>query len=131
MQVMHDPSQGIHRDLVCLQLLPVSIIMQYPNLIAQLHHVHLLSTYRFPVTPSQLHPERVADWLANAPKITRDQAPVYWTYLDRPVDGTVLLSWQTPTLGQEYPSDGYIWGPGETAFSLEVMGYVSSPPYDP
>ncbi|RAL66277.1 hypothetical protein DID88_005948 [Monilinia fructigena] len=31
---------------------------------------------RFPITPSQLHPERVADWLANAPKITRDQAPV-------------------------------------------------------
>ncbi|QSZ33844.1 hypothetical protein DSL72_005417 [Monilinia vaccinii-corymbosi] len=104
MQVMQDPSQGIHRDL--------------------LHHVHLLSTYRFPITPSQLHPERVVDWLANAPKITREQAPVYWTYLDRPVDGTVLLSWQTPTLGQEYPSDGYIWAPGETAFSLEVMGYT-------
>ncbi|ESZ94640.1 hypothetical protein SBOR_4987 [Sclerotinia borealis F-4128] len=101
-KVMQDPSQGIHRDL--------------------LHHVHLLSTYRFPITPSQLHPERVAEWLINAPKITRDQAPVYWTYLDRPVDGTVLLSWQTPTLGQDYPSDGYIWGPGETAFSLEVMG---------
>lgn len=102
MQVMQDPSQGIHRDL--------------------LHHVHLLSTYRFPNTPSQLHPERVAEWLLNAPKITRDQAPVYWTYLDRPVDGTVLLSWQTPTLGHEFPSDGYIWAPGETAFSMEVMG---------
>ncbi|TGO88138.1 hypothetical protein BPOR_0181g00090 [Botrytis porri] len=102
MQVMQDPSQGVHRDL--------------------LHHVHLLSTYRFPITPTQLHPERVAEWLLNGPKITRDQAPVYWTYLDRPVDGTVLLSWQTPTMGQEFPSDGYVWAPGETAFSLEVMG---------
>lgn len=26
MQVMQDPSQGIHRDLVCLQLLPASIV---------------------------------------------------------------------------------------------------------
>ncbi|KAI9645484.1 hypothetical protein NHQ30_006223 [Ciborinia camelliae] len=99
---MQDPSQGIHRDL--------------------LHHVHLLSTYRFPITPSQLHPERVTEYLINAPKITRDQAPVYWTYLDRPVDGTVLLSWQSPSLGQEYPSDGYIWGPGEAAYSMDVMG---------
>ncbi|KAG0650886.1 swi snf and rsc complexes subunit ssr4 [Hyphodiscus hymeniophilus] len=83
---MQDPSNGISREL--------------------LPHVHLLSTYRFPLLP-QLHPDKVAEWLLGAPKITRDQSPFYWTYLDRPVDGTIYLIWQTPALGNEFPSDGY------------------------
>ncbi|KAE8441831.1 hypothetical protein EG329_004284 [Mollisiaceae sp. DMI_Dod_QoI] len=98
---MQDPSQGIQREL--------------------LPHVHLLSTYRFPQIP-QLHPEKVAEYLLGAPKITRDQNPFFWTYLDRPVDGTILLVWQSPALGHEYPSDGYIYPPQETAFQVEVSG---------
>jgi hypothetical protein len=101
---MQDPSYGIHREL--------------------LPHVHCLSTYRFPHFPS-IHPEKVAEWLLAAPKITRDQSPFYWTYLDRPADGTVLLVWQTQNLGNRFPSDGYIWSPQETAFQLNVGAYVS------
>lgn len=94
---------------------------------AQLPHVHLLSTYRFPLLPA-LHPDKVAEWLLGAPKITRDQAPFYWTYLDRPADGTILLIWQSTAMGTDFPSDGYIWAPSETVFQLEINGgYVGSP----
>ena len=64
----------------------------------------------------------MADWLLTAPKITRDQAPFYWTYLDRPQDGTILLVWQSMSLGTDFPSDGYVYPPLETAFQLEVTG---------
>lgn len=84
-------------------------------------HVHLLSTYRFP-SLAALHPEKVAEWLLGAPKISRDQAPFYWTYLDRPIDGTVLLVWQSISMGADYASDGYVWAPGESAFQIEVSG---------
>jgi hypothetical protein len=90
--------------------------------------VHLLSTYRFP-TLQQLHPDKVAEWLLSAPKITRDQNPFFWTYLDRPVDNSILLVWQSLTLGSDFPSDGYVWPPQETAFQVEVSGgYVSFHP---
>lgn len=104
---MNDPSQGIAREL--------------------LPHVHLLSTYRFPLL-AQLHHDKVAEWLLGAPRIMRDQAPFYWTYLDRPADGTILLLWQAPPLGHELASDGYVWPPQETAFQLEINGgYVGCP----
>ncbi|KAH8814868.1 hypothetical protein F5884DRAFT_828301 [Xylogone sp. PMI_703] len=98
---MQDPSFGVQRDLI--------------------PHVHLISTFRFPVLPN-LHPDKVTEWLLNAPKIARDQSPFYWTYLDRPADGTVLLTWQSMNLGTDFASDGYIWSPGETAFQMEVAG---------
>jgi hypothetical protein len=98
---MQDPSQGIQREL--------------------LPHVHLVSAYRFPHLPS-LPPGKVSEWLLGAPKIARGQSPFYWTYLDRPVDGTILLVWQSMALGSEFPSDGYVWSPTETAFQLEVEG---------
>lgn len=91
----------------------------------QLPHIHLLSTYRFPQIPATLHPEKVAEWLLGAPKITRDQAPFYWTYLDRPADGTIFLVWQSMSMGAEYPSDGYIWAPAETAVQFDISsGYT-------
>jgi len=80
-----------------------------------------LSTYRFP-SLGAVHPEKVAEWLLGAPKISRDQAPFYWTYLDRPIDGTILLVWQSTSMGAEYASDGYVWAPGESAFQIEVSG---------
>ncbi|CZT06080.1 uncharacterized protein RAG0_11915 [Rhynchosporium agropyri] len=98
---MQEPSQGIQREL--------------------LGHVHLVSSYRFPQL-AQIHPDKVAEYLLGAPKIARDQATFYWTYLDRPADGTVLLVWQSPQLGSEFPSDGYIWSPGESPFAIEVQG---------
>ncbi|KAH6666105.1 hypothetical protein B0J14DRAFT_643388 [Halenospora varia] len=100
---MQDPSQGIARELI--------------------PHVHLLSTYRFPQL-LQLHPDKVAEWLQNAPRIARAEAPFYWTYLDRPADGNILLVWQSPVQGTEFPSDGYVWAPGETVFQLDIGGYL-------
>ncbi|KAG4423512.1 hypothetical protein IFR04_003335 [Cadophora malorum] len=98
---MSEPIQGIQRELQ--------------------GHVHLVSSYRFPQL-AQLHPDKVAEYLLGAPKIARDQATFYWTYLDRPADGTVLLVWQSAQLGTEFPSDGYIWTPGESSFAIEVAG---------
>ncbi|KAN0121732.1 DUF1750 domain containing protein [Hyaloscypha variabilis] len=98
---MQDPSQGIQRELQ--------------------PHVHLLSTYRFP-TLQQLHPDKVAEYLLGAPKIARDQHPFYWTYLDRPIDNSILLVWQSLSLGSDFPSDGYVWPPQETAYQVEVSG---------
>ena len=81
-----------------------------------------MSTYRFPLL-QQLHPEKVAEWLLTAPKIAKHTAPFYWTYLDRPADGTILLTWQSMNaLNADFASDGYVWTPAETAFSLEVSG---------
>ncbi|KAL3419127.1 hypothetical protein PVAG01_09349 [Phlyctema vagabunda] len=97
---MQDPGHGVHRDLI--------------------QHVHLLSTFRYPLL-HQLHHEKVAQMLLQAPKIARDQAPFYWTYLDRPATGTVLLTWQPLSiLGTDFASDGFVWAPGETAFQMEV-----------
>jgi hypothetical protein len=88
----------------------------------QLPHVHLLSTYRFPVYQT-VHHNKIAEWLLGAPKIARDTAPFYWSYLDRPADGTILLTWQPlDSLGIIFATDGYMWPPNETAFQLEVDG---------
>ncbi|TVY82366.1 SWI/SNF and RSC complexes subunit ssr4 [Lachnellula suecica] len=88
--------------------------------IEQQHHVHLLSTYRYP-SLQQVHPEKIAEWLLNAPKITRDQAPFYWTYLDKPVDGSILLVWQSSSIGTNFPSDGYVWAPPENRYQIDVQ----------
>ena len=98
---MQQPSDGIARDL--------------------LPHIHLVSTYRFPVLPS-LHHDKAAEWLFGAPKIASNTAPFYWTYLDRPAIGTILLVWQSPSLGIELPSDGYIWSPGEVRYQVAASG---------
>lgn len=98
---MNNPSDGIARDLQS--------------------HVHLLSAYRFPLLPS-VHPEKAAEWLISAPKIARDQSSFYWTYLDRPTDGTVFLVWQA---GPEYPSDGYVWARPEVGQLHQVSGGYS------
>lgn len=53
--------------------------------------------------------------LVSAPKIARDTAPFFWTYLDCPRDGQIMLTWQPlQRLGTNFASDGYIWpGPDE------------------
>jgi hypothetical protein len=98
---MQQPSDGIAREL--------------------LPHIHLVSSYRFPLLPN-VHPEKASEWLLQAPKIARDTAPFYWTYLDQPQDGTVLLVWQSTSLGPEFPSDGYIWAAPEMAYQVQVQG---------
>ncbi|KAK4141879.1 uncharacterized protein C8A04DRAFT_13747 [Dichotomopilus funicola] len=91
-----DPSQNVHGDL--------------------LPHVHLLSTFRYASMPRVDLPE-VTKWLLQAPKIARDTAPFYWTYLDSPQDGSIFLTWQpTARRGNEFASDGYVWAGPEVSF---------------
>ncbi|KAL1883146.1 hypothetical protein VTK73DRAFT_9513 [Phialemonium thermophilum] len=96
----NDPSQNVHADL--------------------LPHVHLLSTYRYPSMP-RLDLAEVHRWLLGAPKIARDTAPFFWTYLDAPKDNTIYLTWQPLSRrGTEFASDGYIWASGETYYQQDV-----------
>ncbi|EAQ92609.1 hypothetical protein CHGG_00844 [Chaetomium globosum CBS 148.51] len=91
-----DPSQNVHGDL--------------------LPHVHLLSTFRYASMPRVDLPE-VTKWLLQAPKIARDTAPFYWTYLDCPPDGSIFLTWQpTARRANEFASDGYVWVGPEVSY---------------
>ncbi|KAH6660588.1 hypothetical protein BKA67DRAFT_58063 [Truncatella angustata] len=100
MSTMGDPSHGINRDL--------------------LPHVHLLSTFRYTQKPRVEIPE-VTHMLMNAPSIARDKAPFFWTYLDRPENGTTMLTWQPLQLqGTHFASDGYIWPPTEQYFTQDI-----------
>jgi hypothetical protein len=65
--------------------------------------------------------QEVTKWLYQAPKIAQHQAPFYWTYIDSPKDGSVLLTWQPLSrLGTEFASDGYVWAGPETYFQQDV-----------
>lgn len=72
--------------------------------------------------------DEVAKWLLNAPKIARDTAPFFWTYLDKPENGQVYLTWQPlSTMGPEFASDGYMWPPAEQYFQQQLPnGLVSA-----
>ncbi|KAI0387923.1 DUF1750-domain-containing protein [Hypomontagnella monticulosa] len=100
MASMGDPSYGVHRDL--------------------LPHVHLISTYRYTLK-ARVEPSEVTNWLMHAPKIARDTAPFFWTYLDRPENGNIFLTWQPlQQMGVNFASDGYIWPPQEQYLQQEV-----------
>jgi hypothetical protein len=59
----------------------------------------------------------------------RDQNTFFWTYLDRPADGMIYLTWQPlEVMGTAFSTDGYIWPSAEVAYSMEVEGgYVYCP----
>ncbi|PNP48207.1 hypothetical protein THARTR1_10348 [Trichoderma harzianum] len=83
-------------------------------------HVHLISSYRYPAIP-RLDFNEVAKWLMNAPQIARDQAPFFWTYLDKPADGTILLTWQPLSrLGTNFATDGFVWAPPEQIYKHDL-----------
>ncbi|KAH7031346.1 uncharacterized protein B0I36DRAFT_363051 [Microdochium trichocladiopsis] len=100
MSQMADPSFGVHRDL--------------------LPHIHLVSTYRYPVKAT-IQPNEVTSLLMQAPKIARDTAPFYWTYIDKPENGSIFLTWQPlQQMNVQLASDGYVWPPQETYYQQEV-----------
>ena len=70
----------------------------------------------------------VTEWLLNSPRIARDGAPFFWTFLDTPQDGSIILTWQPlQRLGTEFASDGYVWPRGEVYYQHEIRdGLVSS-----
>lgn len=82
--------------------------------------MHLLSTFRYTQKARVEIPE-VTNWLMNAPQIARDKAPFFWTYLDRPENGYIALTWQPLQLmSTNFSSDGYVWPPQEQYFTQEV-----------
>ncbi|KAH9891400.1 DUF1750-domain-containing protein [Xylariomycetidae sp. FL2044] len=100
MSGMADPSFGVHRDL--------------------LPHVHLISTYRY-THKARIDFNEVTAWLMAAPKIARDTAPFYWSYIERPENGTIFLTWQPlQQMNTMFASDGYMWPPQEQYFQHEV-----------
>ncbi|PHH70995.1 hypothetical protein CDD82_6800 [Ophiocordyceps australis] len=83
-------------------------------------HVHLVSAFRYP-TVARLDVNEVVRWLMNAPQVARDRAPFFWTYLDKPTDGTVLLTWQPlQRLNSNFATDGFIWAPPEQVYKQEL-----------
>ncbi|KAK4201810.1 hypothetical protein QBC40DRAFT_197581 [Triangularia verruculosa] len=97
---MSDPSYNVHQDL--------------------LPHVHLISTFRYPLI-SRVELNDVTKWLLQAPGIARDKAPFYWTYLDCPADSTIFLMWQpTARRGNEFSSDGYYWASPEVMLTHPI-----------
>lgn len=89
--------------------------------------MHLVSSYRYPTMP-RLDLTEVAKWLMTAPQIARDRAPFFWTYLDKPADGTVLLTWQPlQRLGTNFATDGFVWAPPEQVYKHDLgNGLVSA-----
>jgi hypothetical protein len=98
---------------------------QVPNHL--LPHVHLISSYRFPTLPGLQAPQAL-EYLIKGPQIVRDTSPVAWTFLAAPPpDGTVILTWQPPRMGTMFASDGMVWADAETAYDMNVRGYVCIP----
>lgn len=65
--------------------------------------------------------QEVTNWLLGAPKVARDTAPFFWTYLETPQDGSIYLTWQPLVRrGIDFASDGYVWASPETYYRQEV-----------
>ncbi|KAJ6203197.1 hypothetical protein J3E72DRAFT_435764 [Bipolaris maydis] len=95
---------------------------QVPNHL--LAHVHLISSYRFPTLPG-LQAAQALEYLIKGPQIVRDTSPVAWTFLAAPPpDGTVILTWQPPRMGNMFASDGMVWADAESAYDMNVRGYT-------
>lgn len=77
----------------------------------QLSHAHLISANHY-ADQARVDLNQVTKWLMAAPQVAKDKAPFFWTYLDRPRDGQIYLTWQPlKRLGTNFASDGMIWGP--------------------
>ncbi|KAK3672185.1 hypothetical protein LTR78_007938 [Recurvomyces mirabilis] len=101
---MQNPSQG-----VAPQLQP---------------HVHLISNHRFPHIAA-LDLDHALKYLLDAPTIVKSIAPMSWTYIQAPQDGTIWLEWLPPNKGSDqFPSDGYVWGDHETTYRHDIHGYT-------
>ncbi|KAF2001444.1 DUF1750-domain-containing protein [Amniculicola lignicola CBS 123094] len=88
-----------------------------------LSHVHLVSTFRYPIHPS-LQPAAALEYLIKGPQIVNDTQPVAWTYFaSPPPDGTILLTWQPPRAGTSFASDGLVWADPEMVYDMNIRGY--------
>ncbi|KAF2155061.1 DUF1750-domain-containing protein [Myriangium duriaei CBS 260.36] len=99
---MQDPSNGIPKDLI--------------------QHVHLICTQRFPYAP-RLQLNQAYQYLFEAPKLVKQHAAMSWQYLTAPPDGTLFLTWASPSV-EQFPSDGYIWAGPEERMMSDIGGYT-------
>lgn len=101
---MNDPSDGVHPTL--------------------LKHIHLVSSYTFPIS-ANLQLDTVVDRLLAAPNIVTNVKSMVWMFVETPRDGMSMLVWQPlARLGTDFASDGYIWADPEQAFSSQMKGYT-------
>ena len=65
-------------------------------------------------------------YLLDAPSIVKQIAPMAWTYVQAPQDGTLWLEWlpQEKSESGRLPSDGYAWADPEQAFRQDFGGYT-------
>ena len=83
-------------------------------------HVHLVSSSRYPMM-AQANLQEVAKWLMAAPHVARDKSPFFWTFLDKPENGTVMMTWQPlQRLGTNFATDGFVWAPPEQLYKHDL-----------
>ncbi|KAK0957577.1 hypothetical protein LTR91_021282 [Friedmanniomyces endolithicus] len=88
------------------------------------NHVHLISGHRFPVIAS-LDLNQALPYLLDAPTIVKTVAPMSWTYVQAPSDGTIWLEWLPPDKADgRFPSDGYVWADTESTYRHDFRGYT-------
>lgn len=63
-------------------------------------------------------------YLLDAPQIVKTLAPMSWTYVNGPNDGTIWLEWLPQYRHGRLPSDGYVWGDAESVFRQDYGGYT-------
>ncbi|RMZ73682.1 SWI SNF and RSC complexes subunit ssr4 [Pyrenophora seminiperda CCB06] len=69
-----------------------------------------------------LQAPQALEYLIKGPQIVRDTQPVAWTFLSSPPpDGTVMLTWQPPRMGNMFASDGMVWADAESAFDMNTL----------
>lgn len=56
--------------------------------------------------------------------IVKTLAPMSWTYVNAPNDGTIWLEWLPHYKQGRLPSDGYVWGDPESSFRQDYGGYT-------
>ncbi|KAK5115730.1 hypothetical protein LTR62_000819 [Meristemomyces frigidus] len=88
------------------------------------NHVHLLSNHHFP-TVASLKLDHALKYLLDAPVIVKSMAPMSWTYIQAPQDGSIWLEWLAADRGVDrFPSDGYVWGDNESSYRHDIHGYT-------
>ncbi|QIW96024.1 hypothetical protein AMS68_001542 [Peltaster fructicola] len=87
-------------------------------------HVHLISSHSYPII-AQINIEQAFGFLLQAPPVVKQIAPMSWTYVNAPQEGTVWLEWLSPAQnGGRFPSDGYVWSDPEQSYRHNVNGYT-------
>lgn len=83
----------------------------------------MISAHQFPLV-GHLALNVAFKYLLDAPMIVKTLAPMSWTYVNAPNDGTIWLEWLPQYKQGRLPSDGYVWGDPESVFRQDYGGYT-------